>query len=108
MTVFLLRRIGASLLLLLLVLTFTFFFLHLLPGDPIHLFEDTRLSAERRARLEEIYGLDRPLLEQYAIWIAAMATGDWGTSLVQQRAVSAALLDVLPATVLLASTALVI
>jgi peptide/nickel transport system permease protein len=108
MTIFLLRRTGASLLLLLLVLTFTFFFLHLLPGDPIHLFEGQKLSPEQRANLERIYGLGRPLHEQYAIWIAAMATGDWGTSLFQQRPVSAALLDVLPATVLLASAALAI
>jgi len=108
MTVFLLRRIGASLLLLLLVLSFTFFFLHLLPGDPIRLFEGMRLSPERRANLERIYGLDRPLYEQYALWMAAVATGDWGTSLVQQRPVSAALLEVLPATVLLASTALAV
>jgi peptide/nickel transport system permease protein len=108
MTVFLLRRIGASLLLLLLVLTFTFFFLHLLPGDPIRLFEGQKLSPERRANLERIYGLDRPLPEQYVTWMAAMATGDWGTSFVHQRPVSVALLEVLPATVLLASTALII
>ena len=58
---FLLRRLAASLLLLLLVLTFTFFFIHLLPGDPIHLVEGQRLTLEQQQRLQQIYGLDRPL-----------------------------------------------
>lgn len=107
MTTFLLRRLGASLLLLLLILTFLFFFLRLLPGDPTHSMpEGRRLTAEERRNLERIYGLDRPLPVQYFVWISSVARGDWGTSLSQQRPVSAAIRDVLPATVLLASAAL--
>jgi peptide/nickel transport system permease protein len=103
---FLLRRLAASLLLLLLVLTFTFFFIHLLPGDPTNNFEGRRLTLEQQRRLHEIYGLDRPLPEQYLTWISAVARGDWGTSLSQQRPVATALLDALPATAILALAAL--
>jgi peptide/nickel transport system permease protein len=103
---FLLRRFAASLLLLLLVLTFTFFFLHLLPGDPIRVFEGQRLTLEQQKRLQEIYGLDRPLLEQYLIWISAVAHGDWGISFSRQRPVSQVLLNALPATAVLALAAL--
>ncbi|HKI05125.1 MAG TPA: ABC transporter permease [Thermoanaerobaculia bacterium] len=107
---FLLRRLGASLLLLLLVLTFTFFFLRLLPGDPIQqlAFEGQKITAAQQAQLEKLYGFDRPLLEQYVTWISSVARGDWGTSLSQQRPVSEALAAVLPATVLLASAALAV
>jgi peptide/nickel transport system permease protein len=105
---FLLRRLGASLFLLFLVLTLSFFFLHLLPGDPVKQFEGQKLTREQRANLERLYGLDRPLPEQYAVWISSFARGDWGTSLSQGRPVSTALWDVLPATMLLASTALAI
>lgn len=105
MTTFLLRRLGASFLLLFLVLTFTFFFLRLLPGDPIRAVEEQKLTTEQRANLERLYGLDRPLPEQYLVWISSVARGDWGTSLSQQRPVSAALWDVLPATMLLALAA---
>jgi len=108
-TSFLLRRLAASLLLLLLVLTTVFFFLRLLPGDPIHLFEGQRLTLAQQARLKEIYGLDRPLLEQYATWLSAVALRwDWGTSLSQQRAVTLALREAVPATVLLASGGLAV
>lgn len=105
---FLLRRLGASLLLLLLVLTVAFFILRLIPGDPIHVFEGQRLTLEQQQRLRRIYGLDRPLPEQYAIWLSSALRGDWGTSLSQQRPVSSALLDALPATAILASAALTV
>ncbi len=105
---FLLRRLAASLLLLLLVLTFTFFFLRLIPGDPIRLFEGQRLSLEQQQRLRQIYGLDRPLPVQYLHWISSVARGDWGTSLSQQRPVSTALGEALPATAILACAALAV
>ncbi|HEY4596065.1 MAG TPA: ABC transporter permease, partial [Thermoanaerobaculia bacterium] len=105
---FLLRRLAASLLLLLLVLTFTFFFLRLLPGDPIRLFEGQRLTLAQQEKLKEIYGLNRPLPEQYLIWISSVARWDWGTSLSQNRPVSTVLREALPATAMLALAGLAI
>ena len=105
---FLLRRLGASLLLLLLVLTIAFFILRLIPGDPTQGVEGQQLTAEQQQRLRKIYGLDRPLAEQYAAWLSSVARGDWGTSLSQQRPVSSALLGALPATAILASAAVTV
>ena len=65
MSGFLLRRLAGSLVLLLLVLTTTFILLRLIPGDPTNFAEDQRLSREQRENLRRIYGLDRPLPEQY-------------------------------------------
>ncbi|MFL6196395.1 MAG: ABC transporter permease [Thermoanaerobaculia bacterium] len=109
-TGFLLRRLGASFLLLLLVLTTVFFVLHLIPGDPIQGFEsDSRLTAEQRQHLLEIYGLDRPLPVQYLAWLSSVALRwDWGTSLSQQRAVSAALGEAVRPTALLVGAALAV
>lgn len=110
MTGFLLRRLGASLLLLLLVLTTVFFVLHLIPGDPLQVLEsDSRLTAEQRQHLLEIYGLDRPLPAQYLAWLSSVALRwDWGTSLSQQRAVSAALREAVRPTALLVGSALAV
>jgi len=105
---FLLRRLAASLLILLLVLTLAFFFLHLLPGAPVHLFEGQRLTLAQRRNMERIYGLDRPLPEQYLVWISSVARWDWGTSLSQQRPVSTVLREALPATADLALAALAV
>jgi len=109
LTGFLLRRFAASLLLLLLILTITFFILRLIPGDPLHAFEGQVLTLEQQQQLKKIWGLDRPLLEQYAIWLSSVALrGDWGDSLSQQRPVSSALLGALPATAILAFAALTV
>jgi peptide/nickel transport system permease protein len=107
-TGFLLRRLTASFLLLLLILSLTFFLLHLVPGDPFGLFGDRRLRPEQRARLYHIYGLDRPLAEQYLSWITAALRGDWGVSLSQQRSVGAAIAEAVPPTLLLAGAALLV
>ena len=106
MTAFLLRRLAASLLLLLLVLTFLFFFVHLIPGDPIRLFEGQHLIPAQEQRLQRIYGLDRPLPEQYLAWISSVARWDWGTSIAQQRPVAAVLGEALPATAILGLAAM--
>jgi len=106
MTRFLLRRLGASLLLLLLVLTLVFFLLRLVPGSPIVQEEGSRMTEAQRQTLRRIYGLDRPLGEQYLHWLGGVVRGDFGTSLSQQRPVAAALREAIPATALLAAAAL--
>lgn len=108
MTVFFLRRLAASLLLLLLILTLTFFLLRRIPGSPLIRIEGAQLTVEQRRRLEHLYGFDRPLPEQYGVWLASVSRGEWGTSLSQQRPVSAALLDALPATAILATAAVAV
>jgi peptide/nickel transport system permease protein len=106
---FVLRRLGASLLLLYVVLTTTFFLIHLAPGDPSSfLLEDSRVPLKQRQALQRAYGLDRPLPVQYVKWLGAVATGNWGTSFSRQRPVTRVIADALPATLLLATAALVI
>lgn len=109
MTGFLLRRLAASLLLLWLVLTVLFFLLHAAPGDPATtLLEGSRATREQRENLHRIFGLDRPVHERYLTWLGAVARGDWGVSLSQQRPVAAAIAEALPATLLLAGSALLV
>lgn len=106
---FLLRRLAASFLLVLLVLTVLFALLHLAPGDPIGLGENSRLTPAQRAELRRIYGLDRPLPVQYAVWLSAVALRfDWGTSIVFHRKVAGLVAEALPATLLLAAAALAV
>lgn len=105
---FLLRRLAASVLLLFLVATVTFFLIHLAPGDPTNIFEGRRITREHREHLRHLYGLDRPLGEQYVRWLGAIARGDLGFSLAQQRPVARAIAEAFPATLLLATAALVV
>lgn len=109
MTRFLLRRLGASLLLLLLVLSLTFFALRLAPGDPSSQIENPRIPREYREQLLDLYGLDRPVLEQYVDWLRGVVLeGDWGVSFTHRRPVASVLAERLPATLALTLTSLVV
>ncbi len=109
MTGYVLRRLASSALLLLLIVTLTFVLLHLAPGNPFAgILADPRVPAGHRAHLERLYGLDRPLAVQYVDWLAAAVRGDWGVSISLQRPVSRVIADALPATALLALSAIVV
>ncbi|MEM7024956.1 MAG: ABC transporter permease [Pseudomonadota bacterium] len=56
--------------------------LGLMPGDPIDLMAsgDPNITSEDLARLKAVYGLDRPLLERYALWLQGALAGDFGYS----------------------------
>jgi len=53
------------------------------PGDPLS--GEKAVSAEIRANLAARYGLDKPILEQYAIYMGGMLRGDFGISYTQQN-----------------------
>jgi oligopeptide transport system permease protein len=84
---FLARRLAASVVIVLAVATASFFLLHAAPGGPFDVGE--RRSAEVQRALEERYGLSDPVAVQYARYLGRLARGDLGTSLRQERAVSA-------------------
>lgn len=103
---FLSRRLASSLAIFLLVLSTTFLLIHLVPGDPTLVFQDSRLPPEQRENLRRLYGLDRPLAEQYVRWLAAVTLRqDFGISLSQQRPVAKVVAEAVGPTLLLASAA---
>ena len=61
------------------------------PGDFIT--GNIKLSAERKAELREIYGLNKPLLVRYGTWLRNALQGDFGYSLAQQKPVLALFQD---------------
>ena len=65
----------------------SFVVMHLAPGDPTNMVTDLNPQASQSAkrRLTEIYGLDRPLHEQYWNWLKNLATLDLGRSMAPDR-----------------------
>jgi len=61
----------------------------LMPGDPIDLMigADPDITTADAARLRELYGLDRPIIERYGNWLNAALAGDLGHSRLQARPV---------------------
>ncbi|MDU0201959.1 MULTISPECIES: ABC transporter permease [Paenibacillus] len=85
MSTYLTKRI-VYMLVILLAASFLIFSLYALtPGDFIS--GNIKLSPERKAELREIYGLNKPLLERYGLWMKNAFHGDFGFSLAQQKPV---------------------
>jgi peptide/nickel transport system permease protein len=89
------------------VSTIIFVVMHL-SGDPTLLLVPEGASREDVALLRHQLGFDRPLAVQYADYLAGLARGDLGTSLVQRLPVASIVAARLPYTVLLAGGALVV
>jgi peptide/nickel transport system permease protein len=88
---YLVRRLGGLVAVLLIVATMVFFLTRLAPGDPAAIMLGDQASAADVARLREVYGLDRPILVQFALWLKEVAGGNLGQSIFLQRPVTQAL-----------------
>ncbi len=90
----------------LLVLVLVALLLHATPGDPVDALLGEQALPVDRAALRQALGLDLPLWQQLWQYFSGLLQGDWGTSLVNGRPVLALLLERLPATLLLAGSAM--
>src|SRR4051812_18002928 len=77
------KRILSGLVTVYVIATLTFAAMHLVPGDPIS--GQKAMTAEIRANLERKYGLDKPVLVQYGVYMKNMLQGDFGISFTQQN-----------------------
>ena len=65
------------------IATVTFIAMHAVPGDPL---ANERATTEQiRRNLEQRYGLDRPVSEQYLVFIGGILRGDFGISFTQEN-----------------------
>ncbi|GAA0075787.1 ABC transporter permease [Clostridium sp. CTA-5] len=72
------KRLLASILTIWVVITLTFFLMRLMPGGP---FDSDKLTPEIRANMEAKYGMDKPLGEQYTMYMKNLVKGDLGESM---------------------------
>ena len=85
-----------------------FAFIRLIPGDPIEVLVGERgIDPERHARLLAEYGYDKPLWEQYLVYLGDLLQGDLGKSIVTKKPVIGEFLTLFPATVELSLCAIV-
>jgi ABC-type dipeptide/oligopeptide/nickel transport system permease component len=83
MGAYLLKRIIQGIVTVWFIASATFVAMHNVPGDP--LLDEKATTEEIRKNLMQKYGLDKPLHEQYIIYLKNMARGDFGISFTQQN-----------------------
>ena len=105
---FLARRLVLTIPVLIGVATLVFSLIHLIPGDPAQAMLG---EAAPQADVEELrhrLGLDRPLIEQYGVFLRGLTKGDLGTSLRTGQPVTDQIVERMPATFELAAAAMLV
>jgi len=87
-TLYIFRRLLATLPVMVVVTVFVFFLLRLAPGDPAAIIAGEDATDVVIAAVRAKLGLDRPVLEQFALWVWGLLHGDFGTSIFSNLPVS--------------------
>lgn len=105
---YILKRLILTAPVLLGISVIVFFIMALIPGDPALAILGSYATPENVAKLRQEFGLDKPLVEQYFIWLTNLLQGDFGRSYSLNRPVLDEVLERLGPTLLLAGTSLLI
>ncbi len=108
MWAYLVRRLLLATLAIFGVLVITFFLSHVIPGDPVAAILGQQARQEVIDEMRHKLGFDRPIYEQFVIYVDRLAHGDLGNSIATHRPVLQDLKEFFPATIELATTAILI
>lgn len=104
---YILRRALQAIVLAIGASTLTFILLHAVPGDPVRTILGEFATEEQVAALRHQIGLDRPIPEQYVVWLSNALRGNLGNSIAMNLPVSELILDRLPRTAELVALAII-
>jgi peptide/nickel transport system permease protein len=108
---YLLKRLVMMVPIMIGITVITFAVIHLAPGEPIDKMADlnSKISAQAKQKMREMYNLDKPLYVQYALWFKRFAQLDFGNSFSSDnRPVLGKILERLPITLFINVASLVI
>lgn len=98
MLLFLIRRLLLAIPALLGLMVLTFVLVRVVPADPATTLAGETATPQQVAEIRRKYGFDRPIYEQFAIYVGQVASGDLGNSVFSNRPVAMDVRRTLPAT----------
>jgi peptide/nickel transport system permease protein len=75
-----------------------FAYVRIIPGDPVTAMLGVQANPELVARLKAQYGFDKPIVDQYLLWLSQLSHGDFGISFRTRVAIGPLLAERIPAT----------
>lgn len=105
---YIIKRLVYSFIVLFIVVTLNFIIFMIMPGDPVKIMIGRLSEPSSIALLRERFGLDKPLWEQYILYIRNMFTLNFGFSFITYRPVSEEIIARLPNTIVLLGTSTII
>jgi len=107
-TKYLARRLGQSLLTIFLTVSTVFVLVRLAPGDPAAAYAPPSATTADLERIRAQFGLDKPLITQYGIFLRDLLSGDLGTSYSFHDSALSVVLDRMPYTITLSLAAIAV
>src|SRR6058998_2121363 len=98
MRTYILRRLLQIIPTVLMITFVVFVMMRSVPGDPVVSLLGDAYTEEDAIKARQAYGLDKPVLVQYVIWLGKLVRGDWGASILSGRPVLKDVLVRLPVT----------
>ena len=108
MSAYILKRLAATVPVMVMVALFVFLLLHLTPGDPAAIIAGDEATPAAIESIRHKLGLDRPIWEQFGIYVANLMRGDLGTSIFSSLPVMTLVKQRLEPTVVLAISTLLV
>lgn len=110
MTRYLIKRVLSGLFTIWIATIAVTLLLHVVPGDPVQIMyaQSQSTTPEQLEQIRHNLGLDRPIYEQYFMYMSRVLRGDFGTTIRGTQPVLDLLLGRLPNTLLLAATSLLV
>jgi len=105
---FLARRLLATIPVMAIVAVLVFSMLRMTPGDPASIIAGAAATSADVAGIREKLGLDRPIVEQFAIWIGNLMRGDFGESFFFKKTVASLIADRIGPTLALATFTMIL
>jgi peptide/nickel transport system permease protein len=98
MRTYILRRVIQIVPTVLMITFVVFVMMRSVPGDPVVSLLGDAYTEEDAIKARQAYGLDKPIVVQYVIWLGKLVQGDWGSSILSGRPVLQDVLIRLPVT----------
>jgi peptide/nickel transport system permease protein len=108
MTRYVINRLAQSLLTIFLTVSTVFVLIRLAPGDPAKAYAGPFSTTEQVEEVRRQFGLDQPLFVQYWTFVKGLFRGDLGISFSYQASALDVVLDRLPYTITLATSAILV
>jgi peptide/nickel transport system permease protein len=96
---YIIRRILQMIPTILIITLVVFAMMQAIPGDPIITLLGDAYDEADAIQLRQEYGLDKPIIEQYFVWLGKLVRGDWGESILSSRDILHDVLIRLPITI---------
>jgi peptide/nickel transport system permease protein len=98
MRTYIIKRLLEMVPTILMITLVVFMMMRSIPGDPVVAMLGDAYTEEDAVKARVTYGLDKPIVVQYFIWLGKLVQGDWGTSILSGRPVLQDVMARLPVT----------